>query len=221
MADDRPIEDTAEQLARITREFDDFKTTMAARVTSRPTGDIEPTIRTVAKAGTLLCQGGTVSRATYPALWQFAQDQGLVGTWFTSGDGSTTFGLPDLRGRVFVGVGTLGADTYTGGGTGGSSTKTIGTTNLPAHDHGGSGGHDHGFGTNNTGGHGGHTSGTSNVVPPGSGVTLPSFYDNNFGSHSHSGTTDFENNHTHGSVGNGTAFDVRQAYIGGNWLIYT
>ena len=46
--------------------------------------------------GFLLCDGTTVSRATYADLFA------LWGTTFGAGDGSTTFGLPDYRGRVSV-----------------------------------------------------------------------------------------------------------------------
>lgn len=53
-----------------------------------------------APAGFLLCDGSAVSRTTYAALFA------LLGTIYGVGDGSTTFNLPDLRGRVAVGVGT-------------------------------------------------------------------------------------------------------------------
>lgn len=49
--------------------------------------------------GWLLCDGRTVSRTTYPQL--FAS----IGTAFGGGDGSTTFNLPDLRGRTIIGAG--------------------------------------------------------------------------------------------------------------------
>lgn len=47
----------------------------------------------------LLCDGSAVSRTTYAALFA------LIGTTYGVGDGSTTFNLPDLRGRVPVGKG--------------------------------------------------------------------------------------------------------------------
>jgi len=52
-----------------------------------------------APTGYLLCQGGTQNIADYPAL------AALTGTNF-GGDGVTTFGIPDLRGRAPVGIGT-------------------------------------------------------------------------------------------------------------------
>ena len=48
----------------------------------------------------LLCNGAAVSRTTYAALFA------ILGTAFGAGDGSTTFNLPDMRGRVLVGKGT-------------------------------------------------------------------------------------------------------------------
>ena len=49
--------------------------------------------------GYLLCDGSAVSRTTYADLYA------LVGTTYGAGDNSTTFNLPDLRGRTIVGVG--------------------------------------------------------------------------------------------------------------------
>lgn len=42
--------------------------------------------------------GQTLLRSSYPELWEFAQDNGLVGTLFGSGNGSTTFTVTDIRG---------------------------------------------------------------------------------------------------------------------------
>lgn len=42
--------------------------------------------------------GQTLLRSAYPELWQFAQDNNLVGTLFGEGDGSTTFTVTDIRG---------------------------------------------------------------------------------------------------------------------------
>ena len=53
--------------------------------------------------GYLLCNGGAVSRATYADL--FAR----IGTTYGSGDGSTTFNLPNLTDRFIQGSGTVGA----------------------------------------------------------------------------------------------------------------
>lgn len=100
----------------------------------RPTGTVEMTLRTTAAPGTLLMQGQTVSRTTYAALWAWAQEQGrVVAGLFTAGDGSTTFGLPDFRGRSPVGAST--GDIAAPGAEVGAATRTLTTANLPAHDH--------------------------------------------------------------------------------------
>lgn len=51
----------------------------------------------------LLCDGSAVSRTTYSVLF------GILSTTYGSGDGSTTFNVPDMRGRVPVGVSAGGA----------------------------------------------------------------------------------------------------------------
>lgn len=59
-------------------------------------------------AGYLLCNGQAVSRTTYSALYS------LIGTSFGSGDGSTTFNVPDYRGCFLRGLGgNSAADMYT------------------------------------------------------------------------------------------------------------
>jgi microcystin-dependent protein len=58
----------------------------------------------------LLCDGAAISRTTYATLYA------VIGTTYGTGDGSTTFDLPDLRGRVPVGAGT-----GVGGGTSGAA----------------------------------------------------------------------------------------------------
>ena len=55
-----------------------------------------------APAGALLCYGQAVSRTTYAILFA------VIGTAFGSGDGVTTFNVPDLRGRVWAGLDNMG-----------------------------------------------------------------------------------------------------------------
>lgn len=225
MADDRPIEDPAEAIGRITKDFDDFKATILARMSVRPTGDIEETLRSTPKPGTLICNGQLVSRTTYSALWTWAQANSLVvAGLFTNGDGSTTFGLPDFRGRVMRGtpngeaVGLLS----------GADTKIIGITNLPAHDHNVSisdaGSHNHGSTGAAGGNHGGHFNTRSDIGVPDGSYHFVAPWNGGIGNDAHSHSTSSGGTHDHpvneSTVGSGTAFDVRQASFNGNWLIW-
>lgn len=65
-----------------------------------PTGSLFPFAGSAAPTGYLLCDASAVSRTTYATLF------GVIGTTYGSGDGSTTFNLPDLRGRLPMGAGT-------------------------------------------------------------------------------------------------------------------
>lgn len=78
----------------------------------------------------LLCQGAAVSRTTYADL--FAQ----FGTAFGAGNGSTTFNLPDARGRALIGAGQgAGLSNYPMGSRSGSETSSY-SIPLPEHRHG-------------------------------------------------------------------------------------
>ncbi len=227
MSDDRPLEDPAQAIGRIDNALRDLEAQILARMAKRPTGDIEETIRDTAKPGTLICNGQLVSRTTYAALWAWVQANNRVQTGlFTNGDGSTTFGLPDWRGRVMRG-------TPSGEAVGlltGADTKTIAITNLPAHDHNvsgstGSDSHSHSGTTGGSGGnHGDHNTGTFNAASGGVSLYTAS---GPFGNAAHEhGFTTGSDAHTHtlsiteASVGSGTAFDVRQASFNGQWLVW-
>ncbi len=75
------------------------------------------------------CDGRLLPISQYAALFS------LLGTYY-GGDGRTTFGLPDLRGRVLVSQGQLtGGGNYTLGETAGAETVTLGTSTMPQHTH--------------------------------------------------------------------------------------
>lgn len=63
-------------------------------------GDIKMSALAVAPAGWLPCDGAAISRTTYAALFT------AISTAYGTGDGSTTFNVPDMRGRVPVMLGT-------------------------------------------------------------------------------------------------------------------
>lgn len=158
----------------------------------------------------LICDGRAVSRTTYRALFE------IIGTTYGAGDGSTTFNLPDFRGRFALGVAASGTGA-TLGATGGAidhvhtgpshthsiasvadhqhAVTTLQTTENGAHDHGGT----ESDGSGTTGGAGGHShSGTATsdnngvtTVDVGSAETVPTTA-NTYGF-----STSIESNHTH------------------------
>lgn len=92
----------------------------------------------------LLCDGRAVSRTTYAELFN------IIGVIHGSGDGSTTFNLPDYRGRFLRGVdGTAGLDpdkaSRTAMNTGGNTGNNVGSVQTDAFQ-----GHWHNFNTSNT-----------------------------------------------------------------------
>lgn len=76
-----------------------------------------------------LCQGQTLAISQYTALFS------ILGTTY-GGNGTTTFMLPDLRGRVPVGAGTgLGLSPISIGQIGGNENASILLNNMPSHNH--------------------------------------------------------------------------------------
>lgn len=79
--------------------------------------------------GWLACDGSMQSIADNPALYS------LLGTAY-GGNGTTTFGLPDMRGRLPVHQGQApGSASYTMGQQGGSETVTLDPAQMPMHNH--------------------------------------------------------------------------------------
>lgn len=82
-----------------------------------------------APIGWLLCNGQLVSIADNDALYS------LIGTNF-GGDGITTFGLPDLRGRIPIHQGQgPGTSNYVIGQMAGTETVTLTVNQIPSHNH--------------------------------------------------------------------------------------
>lgn len=67
---------------------------------SAPIGTIQSYGAAAAPSGWLLCDGAAISRTTYAQLFA------VIGTTFGTGDGSTTFNTPDMRGVFAKGAGT-------------------------------------------------------------------------------------------------------------------
>lgn len=67
-----------------------------------PVGTLFPYAGPSVPTGYLLCYGQAVSRTTYSALFT------VIGTTYGAGNGSTTFNVPDMRGRVAIGLDNMG-----------------------------------------------------------------------------------------------------------------
>lgn len=105
--------------------------------------DVSITIQTQAPAGTSLSfrgssvptgylaeDGSVISRVTYARLFA------AIGTTYGAGDGSTTFKLPDSRGRVDVASGSgSGLTARTLAATGGEESHQLTTAEMPSHTH--------------------------------------------------------------------------------------
>ncbi len=98
------------------------------------TGTIMTWSNSTLPSGFLECNGANVSRSTYADLFA------VIGTDYGSGDGSSTFTLPDLQDKVHVGSSSGKAVASTGGAasvtpTGTVANHTLTTSQLAAHSH--------------------------------------------------------------------------------------
>jgi microcystin-dependent protein len=110
-------------------------------------GDLKISAAIATPAGWLLCDGSVISRTTYAALFA------AISTSYGVGDGSTTFNLPDYRGRTIVGAGNgPGLTARALGYKSGEENHTLANAEMPVHSHGGATGamnaanpHNHGI----------------------------------------------------------------------------
>ena len=98
---------------------------------NNPVGEITMWGTNTAPTGWLICDGVPANRSTYSALHTLMQAAGYP---YGAGDGSTTFGIPNLLGKFPVGK-DASAEFDVLGETGGGKTNALGVSNLPAHDH--------------------------------------------------------------------------------------
>jgi microcystin-dependent protein len=95
-----------------------------------PVGSVIPFAAAAAPTGWLACDGSTISRTTYASLFS------VIGVTWGAGDGVTTFGTPDLRGRAPIGTGAgAGLTSRTLAATGGEETHLLTLSETPAHTH--------------------------------------------------------------------------------------
>lgn len=83
-----------------------------------------------APTGWYLCDGGAISRTTNSVLF------GVIGTVFGAGNGTTTFNVPDLRGRTPIGAGQgAGLTNRPLASTGGEENHILTIPEMPRHNH--------------------------------------------------------------------------------------
>jgi microcystin-dependent protein len=157
--------------------------------------------------------GQAISRTTYAKLFD------LVGTKFGTGDGSTTFNLPDKTGRISamkeaaatrLTSSYFGGDSTALGAVGGTESHTLSLTQIPSHDHGGN----TGAGTPHS--HGGVPNTSSTNIGSGEPAFINLAASGN-GTHS----TDAESSHTHAitAAGGGGAHANVQPTIVCNYIM--
>ena len=96
-----------------------------------PIGVILPHTSATIPSGYMVCDGSAISRTTYADLFN------AIGTTYGAGDGSTTFNLPNLKGKVPVGQDTTQSEFDNLGETGGEKTHTLTIEEMPSHKHNG------------------------------------------------------------------------------------
>lgn len=94
-----------------------------------PVGSIMPYPKATAPENWLACDGSAVSRTDYSELFS------AIGTTFGAGDGSTTFNLPNFKGKVPVGLDATDTDFNEVGKTAGEKTHTLTIAEMPKHSH--------------------------------------------------------------------------------------
>lgn len=110
------------------RVWTDTASAQQVSIDGNPVGTFIEGAWTNAPAGYLLADGSAVSRTTYAKLFA------VIGTTYGAGNGSTTFNLPDARGRVLVQKST---DTEFDalGEKGGEKTHILNIAEMPVHNH--------------------------------------------------------------------------------------
>jgi microcystin-dependent protein len=111
---------------------------LGAESVSVPIGGVIDWWGSTVPDGFLLCYGQAISRTTYANLFA------VIGTAAGAGDGSTTFNVPDYRGRVGAGKDDMGGvsaarlntlASTTLGTAGGAQTHTLSSAEMPSHTH--------------------------------------------------------------------------------------
>lgn len=195
-----------------------------------PVGSINAWSTNTAPTGWQLCDGTAVSRTTYAALFA------VIGETYGAGDGSTTFNLPNLKGRAIVGRDSSQTEFDTLAETGGAKTVTLSSSEIPSHTHTIT--HDHGTHSHSAslvidsaGSHNHTLTVTSGGLTAASGTAAVGITNESLnttgtaGTHSHSSTltiaasTSITFTGNSGPTGGGGAHNNLQPYIVLNYII--
>lgn len=205
-----------------------------------PTGSVIPFAGTVVPGGYLLCDGTEQPRSTYSNLYTAL---GGLSSPYGQGNGTSTFNLPNLKGKVVVGYDLTRVYSNTMGKNGGDETVTLTQAQMPNHSHtisatSLSGAHGH---SGTAAENGGHThaqrdfpnSSAANDLAYGTytrgRVPVPAEQSGQFvlaaPNHTHSVTIPDSGNHTHSftleGAGNSDSHNNLQPYLVMNYIIKT
>lgn len=188
---------------------------------SMPTGAMAMWPTSSAPSGFLIANGAELDRTTFADLFA------IIGTTYGSGNGVSTFNIPDMRGVFPIGVDAGDSDFDSLGETGGAKEVALTASQLPAHTH--SINHDHPSTTTSSHGQAlygstetvhSHSGGLNRVAQStrnGSGVA-----DSQGGTASHTHTFNVPNfTGTSGSTGNGLPHDNMPPFMAINFIIKT
>jgi microcystin-dependent protein len=117
---------TLNELAAALGDDANFATTITNALS--PIGSVTAYALATPPAGWLLCDGSIYSASAYPTL-----SVGLGSTY--GGNGTTTFAVPNLKGRMPVGLDSTQTEFDTRGETGGAKTHTLTSAEMPSHIH--------------------------------------------------------------------------------------
>ncbi|MCA8182504.1 tail fiber protein [Burkholderia vietnamiensis] len=188
---------------------------VVATVGAQSVGTIILEVRTTARAGCLKLNGAVIKRADYPALWAYAQASGALvseADWgngrfgcFSTGDGTTTFRIPEFRGEF---------PRFWDDGRGADSGRSIGSHQMFTnawHAHGASaaavGDHVHSAWTDGQGEHSHYVNdpGHAHQVPMGRVGVVATSYGQGWGPYN------WDRQDVHGTWGSGTGIWLNNA----------
>ena len=94
-----------------------------------PSGSVIEYAGDTAPNGWLICDGSAISREIYANLFE------VIGLTFGGGDGTTTFNIPNLKGKIPVGLNSDDSDFNILGKAGGEKTHILTSNEMPSHNH--------------------------------------------------------------------------------------